>query len=339
MPCGTESATLVCEGGVVEPAERFLAHLTAIERSPNTVRAYAHDLRDFLAYLRLRDIEWSGVVLEDVGRVVAWLRLPDKARGSDRVSSLPWVEGTVSAATVNRKLSAFASFYEFHHRHGVDVGELLTRWRLGRRGGSWQPFLAHLGNRPERQRTIGLRAEQRAPRSLSPSHGKILTDACDRLRDRFLLTLLAGTGLRIGEALGLRHEDIDARRQMVVVQLRANANHARAKTRFREVPVTAGLIRCYSDYLHEEHRALDSDYVFVNLWGDPRGEPMSYAGASAGAALAGANRDRVCAAPLPARLRHRSAAVRCCPGDRAEATGPCVDLHHARHLLPRRRRR
>lgn len=27
---------------VVAPAERFLAHLSAIERSPNTVRAYAH---------------------------------------------------------------------------------------------------------------------------------------------------------------------------------------------------------------------------------------------------------------------------------------------------------
>jgi len=29
----------------VEPVERYLAYLTGIERSPNTVKAYAHDLR------------------------------------------------------------------------------------------------------------------------------------------------------------------------------------------------------------------------------------------------------------------------------------------------------
>jgi len=31
----------------VGPVERFLAYLTDIERSPNTVKAYAHDLKDF----------------------------------------------------------------------------------------------------------------------------------------------------------------------------------------------------------------------------------------------------------------------------------------------------
>src|SRR5439155_712176 len=51
-PWGVESATVLCDGAVVEPVERFLAHLTSIERSPNTVRAYAHDLRDFFTSQR-----------------------------------------------------------------------------------------------------------------------------------------------------------------------------------------------------------------------------------------------------------------------------------------------
>jgi len=33
------------------------------------------------------------------------------------------------------------------------------------------------------------------------------------------------------------------------------------------IPVTASLVRCYSDYMHTEYGDLDSDYVFVNLWG------------------------------------------------------------------------
>ena len=40
VPGGTESWTLLGDDGeVVEPAERYLAYLAAIERSPNTVRA------------------------------------------------------------------------------------------------------------------------------------------------------------------------------------------------------------------------------------------------------------------------------------------------------------
>lgn len=93
MPSGVESATLLFEGVVVEPVERFLAHLTSIERSPNTVRAYAHDLQDFFVYLESRDLVWSSVVLEDLGRFLAWLRLPAAAR-SGRVAVLPSVQGT-----------------------------------------------------------------------------------------------------------------------------------------------------------------------------------------------------------------------------------------------------
>lgn len=57
MPSGVESATvLLGDGSVVEPVERFLAHLTAIERSPNRVKAYAHDLRDFFEFLGRRGL-------------------------------------------------------------------------------------------------------------------------------------------------------------------------------------------------------------------------------------------------------------------------------------------
>jgi len=43
-PSGVESWTVLDGSGVpVGPVEQFLAHLAAVERSPNTVRAYAFD--------------------------------------------------------------------------------------------------------------------------------------------------------------------------------------------------------------------------------------------------------------------------------------------------------
>lgn len=44
-----------------------------------------------------------------------------------------------------------------------------------------------------------------------------ILDACDRLRDRFLLSVLWDSGVRIGEALGLRHEDLAAAEQELTV--------------------------------------------------------------------------------------------------------------------------
>jgi len=83
--------------------------------------------------------------------------------------------------------------------------------------------------------------------------------------------------MRIGEALGLRHEDLDIAQPQIAVISRANDNRARAKGgRSRFIPTSAQLMRLYADYLNEEYGALDSDYVFVNLWGSPHGRPLSY---------------------------------------------------------------
>ena len=42
----------------VAPVERYLAYLTDIERSPNTVKAYAHDLKDWFDFLADRGLDW-----------------------------------------------------------------------------------------------------------------------------------------------------------------------------------------------------------------------------------------------------------------------------------------
>jgi hypothetical protein len=77
---GRESWTLLGDDlRPVAPVERFLAYLAASEKSPNTVKAYAHDLKDWWAYLGGHRLDWQSVTLEDVAGFVAWLRLPPEA--------------------------------------------------------------------------------------------------------------------------------------------------------------------------------------------------------------------------------------------------------------------
>lgn len=258
-----------------------MAYLASIERSPNTIKAYAHDLKDWFTFLGGHGLQWDSVTLEDVAGFVAWLRLPPAGR-EGRVAVLPTVDHHCSASSVNRKLAALTSFCEFHARHGVALAGLLTTLTPPGRGRSsarsYKPFLHHVtkGN-SQRRRAIALATPASRPQVLTVGKAQTILDACEHLRDRLLFAALLDTGVRIGEALGLRHEDIAIAERQVTVMPRHNDNRARAKAgRSRTIPASAELIRLYADYLAREYGALDSDYVFVNLWGRPHGHPLTY---------------------------------------------------------------
>jgi len=224
---GTRSWTVLGDDDVpVVPVDRFLAYLTDIGRSPNTVKAYAHDLKNYWQFLGFRSLDWREAKLEDIGEFVAWLRLPPAGR-SGEVAVLPMAAAEVSASTVNRKLAAVSAFYAHQARNGAEVGDLMAARRIGGRGG-WKPFLHHVSkSKPYRGRAISLKAPRKLPRVLTVAETQAVLDACTRLRDRFFFALLYESGCRAGEALGLRHEDIAAAEQEVSIVPRENANGAR----------------------------------------------------------------------------------------------------------------
>ena len=184
----------------------------------------------------------------------------------------------VGPATINRKLSALSAFYAHQVRHGANVGELLTSWQPGGGRGGWKPFLHHVSrSKPQARRSITLKAPVKLPRLLSVAEMQAILDACEHLRDRFLFALMWDAGVRVGEALGLRHEDLAAAERQITIVPRVNDNRARVKSgRSRTIPVSAQIVRLYGDYLHVEYGDLDSDHVFVNLWGGPIGRAWSY---------------------------------------------------------------
>ena len=150
-----------------------------------------------------------------------------------------------------------------------------------------------------------LRVPRRLPGTLTAVEVTALLAACERLRDRFLFALLAETGMRVGQALGLRHADFSRRREVHIVPRADNVNGARAKTAsLVTVPVSTPLVRLYSDYMHIEYGDLDCDYVFVNLWSPPVGRPLRY---QAVAKLVTRLRERTGIEFTPHLLRHTRA--------------------------------
>lgn len=285
----------------VEPVEQYLAYLCAIERSPNTVRAYAQSLKLWFEFLAARGVVWDRAEVDDVARFVAWLRAP-----ADNVIVLDASAARRSPATVNRHLAGVFGFYDHQSRSGAELAARLVAWRrVGR--GSYKPFLHHVTKgRPIPTRPVKLAVERQIPRTLTDEQISAVLGACTHLRDQFLFALLAETGMRVGQALGLRHADFVSRAKEVrIVPRPDNVNGARAKVgKTHVVPVSTALVRLYSEYMHAEYGELGSDYVFVNLWAEPVGRPLSYQAVDG---LVGRLRARTGIFFTPHMLRHSHA--------------------------------
>jgi integrase/recombinase XerD len=251
--------------------EQFLAYLQVLPRSPNTVSSYAYDLRAFVEFLAVHDVGWTDVQVDHVARFVRWLEQP-----AGNVALIHGAEPARRAATMARAVNAVNSFYDYHATHGVPVaGRLATYSRTPKT--HWR--------RPQRttrgvKRMVTVQVPRHAPETLSAEDVQTLVDACVHTRDRFFLALLYETGMRVGQELGLRHEDFVSRARLVpIVPRDDNPNGARAKTREQhEVPISGELVRLYSDYMVDEYGTLECDFVFVNLWGRPHGAPMTRSG-------------------------------------------------------------
>jgi site-specific recombinase XerD len=252
--------------------DEYLAWLTDCERSPNTVEGYARDLRAFWAFLAEHGLGWEQIGVSELAEFAAWARRP-----AANVVVLAEEAARLSARTVNRMLSGVVGFYEFQARRGSTLAQdLVVRTRSGR--GGYKPFLHGIARAGPRGRAVRLPERKSLPQTLSLEQVAAVIDCQERLRDRFLFALLASTGMRIGQALGLRHEDVVAWERRIVIRAREDApRRARSKGGAEgAVPVPAELMRLWNDYMHEEYRDLDCDFVFVNLWGGPVGRPLSY---------------------------------------------------------------
>jgi integrase len=248
----------------VAPVEQWLeAHRYLW--SPNTVRGYATALTQWWTFLEQRGEtgQWDEVGVPTVSGFLSWLR-----NGRTLEHALVTPADGPSPETLEVRLAAVISFYRWHEAvFGVPVVKRLMRGaprRAPARG-----LLAHLDARsaPSPSSLVRVRSNRRRDRPplLLPREIQAILDGCavydaatgqwvGNLRDRLLFSLLAETGMRIGEALGLRVSDFVMGRggtpYVEIVPRSDNINGARVKMmRPRRVYVGADLERLFADYL------------------------------------------------------------------------------------------
>jgi site-specific recombinase XerD len=311
----TESFTVI--GPDLRPVElidEYLAWLTNNERSPNTVEAYAHDLGAFWTFLDEHGLSWEQVGVMELAEFAAWARRPAK-----NVVVLADEAARLSPRTVNRMLTGVVGFYELQARRGSTLAQdLVVKTRSGR--GGYKPFLHSIARSRPRGRAVRLPETKQLPKTLTLEQVAAVIDAQEHLRDRFLFALLASSGMRVGQALGLRHEDVIAWERRIAIRARAGA-HRRARSKRGaegDVPVGGELMRLWSDYMHQEYGDLDCDFVFVNLWGGKIGRPLTYSNVDR---IVGRTEKKVGFAFTPHQFRHTYATLAYRDGVQLEVIG------------------
>lgn len=193
--------------------ERFLEHL-AVERglSTNTLQAYRRDLRRYVAFLTswgIQDV--PGVTDEAVGAYVVQL----SSSTHDGLLYRP--------ASMARMLSSVRSFHRFQLREGATDRD---------------PTVGVGSPRPARSLPRPLAVDEVARLLETPRTGEPVG-----LRDRAILEMLYGAGLRISELTGLDVDDVDLEEGSVRVLGKGGKERDVPVGRYAREAVTAYLTR------------------------------------------------------------------------------------------------
>lgn len=224
-------------------------------RSPATIEAYSRDIRALCAWMTQEDLGLATIAESDFERYVGQLRSGQRAESS-----------------VSRAISSLRGWFGFLVEDGVLPSDPSARLKSARR-----------------------------PRSLPKPLDEMLvfrildstSDASPPgLRDRALLELLYGTGVRVSEAIGIGLENLDFDEELILVTGKGSKQ--------RLVPIGAALRTALEKYLspggrNEFVNARRSSALFLNA----RGGPLSRQGVdlivNKRALLAGVSRETVSA--------------------------------------------
>ncbi len=193
--------------------QSFTAYLQFEKRySTHTVTAYIHDVNQFFDFLK-EDLKWEEGVSVDYGAIRAWL--------------VYLVEQGIQARSLHRKFASLRSFYRFLERNGHADSSLVQRLKLPKVG----------------KRLPSVASENYIARIIEE---EVHAEDFSSVRNRTILMLLYGAGLRRSELVKLKILDIEWKNRRIRVFGKGKKE--------RIVPIPPALSSCLRQYLEKREQ-------------------------------------------------------------------------------------
>jgi integrase/recombinase XerD len=205
--------------------------------SPKTVREYRQPVQQVLLPFCRREGIVDAIELD----ADALSRLKDHLLTNGATSGK-----TLSRATINSYLRAVNVFLNWARRRDDGIGDAVKLLTI---------------KRPDLE-------------TLSRDEISRIENAAERERDKLIVRLLADTGIRVGELIGLRMTDLIPQEGKFFIRVRG-------KTDLRDVPILPNLHKRLRRYITETRpKRAQSDRVFLGLRRRPGGEiePLTESG-------------------------------------------------------------
>lgn len=203
--------------------DTFLKYIRYEKRlSHHTLTAYGKDLEQFTTYLKT-EFSLEAPETADALQIRAWI--------------VSLVESGLDKTSVNRKIATLRSFFGFLLRRQLIVADPMVK-------------------------ISALKTSKKLPVYVEEKPMETLLDEVDfsddfaGLRDKLVLELLYGTGIRLAELVGLRTDDVNVYERTITVLGKRNKH--------RIIPLTPNLLTLIQQY-QKAKDTLPGDVDFVYL--------------------------------------------------------------------------
>ncbi|WP_252241842.1 tyrosine-type recombinase/integrase [Clostridium sp. ZBS18] len=269
------------EGLPIEPILKFIRFKDNTNFARNTLRMYCQHLKLYFEYLKQRKVDFQKVTIDDLALFVNWLQNPYE---SLKVIPNTYIESARSPRTINIIINTVLTFYDYILRHEEYSNNISDRLRkfVSTPSRNFKGFLYGIAHEQKKitSNILRLKIPKSKPKTLAKEEITILINNCNNLRDKFLLTLLYETGIRIGEALSLWIEDIDVSEMIIDLKDRGQLeNNAEIKTVSspRRIDISQNLIDMFMEYIAEYHtEEVETNHVFIKISGKNKYKAMNY---------------------------------------------------------------
>lgn len=269
----------------VKPVNNFLKSMLNRGKSPNTITAYCYHLKIFFEFLQAIGITYDDVFADESSEkgpmdyfsdFIIYLQFPQFFGGKIiNFNRDQEVAPERTNATVNCIMAAVFSFYDYLARNET-LKHLDVYKDIVANGQTWNFLYGMTTNNLVKSNVFKLREPDEELKYITEEQCIELMKACKTLRDKLIVGCGFYLGMRASEILNLRISDLHLWENIILVTPRENnINGARvknyAKGKLRVPPKLALMFIKYLDQIAD----VDTDYVFINLKGKTKHEPMN----------------------------------------------------------------
>lgn len=268
-------------GTPVEAILKFIKFKDNLNYARNTLKQYCWHLKLYFEYLEQRKLDFKNISIDDLAHFVSWLQNPYQ-----NIDIIPIRKDQKirCEATINVIIGTILTFYDYilrHEKYSNDISERVKKF-ITMPNDKFKGFLYGIAyqNKTYASNILKLKVPIKKKKILKKDEIEKILKACNNYRDKFLVSMLYETGMRIGEVLSLWIEDVDINEMIIDVKDRGeleNSAEIKTVTSPRKIDISQDLVNMFMEYINIYHTdEVETNHLFIKISGKNKNTALDY---------------------------------------------------------------